>query len=294
MALVGGWSAAIPEKKPAASVRASMLTFCCLIVAASSAAPRFVGSAAAPRFVEAGADAWRANDDDVKSDDVNCTSTCTAQPKPLSHSQKNVLILGDSISSAEIGYLEEVERVLGAAVSVQHVSTKQNRECGTSIGVLACLDGWLAGRDGWDVISMNWGLHDVCPKMYWPISRADYEAHLQTMHNKFAASLAPGGSMLWVSTTPVPPSYKQRNNSDVVDINARAQAYFSRIGVAQEDLYTEVVDACRQNASTRGYPQTSDCPQLQPNGVHFGFVNVSSVGRNFTGRCVARAIQKLL
>ena len=221
-------------------------------------------------------------------------SAALNQPLPLSTTKANVLVLGDSISSAEIGYFSEVVRELGPGVAAQQVSTLLSGECGTSIGVLSCLDGWLADRVGWDVISMNWGLHDICPKMYYPISRAEYEAHIETMIAKFTAALKPGGKLLWVSSTPVPPSYKKRNNSDVVDINKRASSIFERHGIAQEDLYADAVAECRKNATTRGYPQTSDCPQLQPNGVHFGFVNVSSAGRNFTGQCVARAIRKLL
>jgi hypothetical protein len=145
------------------------------------------------------------------------------------------------------------------------------------------------------VISINWGLHDICAHMYAPVSRAQYEAHLEFMAKRFAAALKPPhGKLLWVSTTPVPPSYKPRNNSDVVDINARARRIFDRLGVAQEDLYSQVVAECRKNATTRGYPETSDCLWLQPNGVHFGFTGNESLGRNFTGSMVARAIEGLL
>jgi len=227
-------------------------------------------------------------------DPVNCSKTCRPRPSPLSSTQKNVLVLGDSIASPEIGYFNELERFLGTAVAVKFVSTTLTGVCGTSRGVLACLDGWLAGRTGWDVISMNWGMHDICPTYYRPIPRIEYEANLLIMHAKLAAALNPGGKVLWVSSTPVPPTYSFRNNSDVVDINARAAAIFRYLGVAQDDLYTEVVKECRINETTRGYPQTSDCLQLQSNGVHFGFPGSESAGRNFTGQCVGRAIDNLL
>ena len=169
-------------------------------------------------------------------DPVNCSKTCRPRPSPLSSTQKNVLVLGDSIASPEIGYFNELERFLGTAVAVKFVSTTLTGVCGTSRGVLACLDGWLAGRTGWDVISMNWGMHDICPTYYRPIPRIEYEANLLIMHAKLAAALNPGGKVLWVSSTPVPPTYSFRNNSDVVDINARAAAIFRYLGVAQDDL----------------------------------------------------------
>ena len=52
---------------------------------------------------------------------------------------RRLLVLGDSISSAEIGYFSEVVRELGPGVAAQQVSTLLSGECGTSIGVLSYL-----------------------------------------------------------------------------------------------------------------------------------------------------------
>lgn len=222
---------------------------------------------------------------------ADCSQVCADTPEPLSTSQQNVLILGDSVSSPHEGYFNEVAREL-PSVKLQHLMTHGGGQCGTSVGVLACLDTWLESRHGWDVISLNWGLHDVCPGMYAPVSLDDYEANLRVMRTTLSAALRLGGALLWVSTTPVPPSYAPRDNSDVVDINARAWRVFGED--AAVDLYGAVVNACRAIPGNAGYPESSDCPQLQPNGVHFGYAGQESAGFNFTGQRVAQGIQGLL
>jgi len=105
--------------------------------------------------------------------------------------------------------------------------------------------------------------------------------------------LAPSGTLIYCTTTPVPPSYKNRNNTDVVKINQATETLFGANGTYPEvmihDLYSEVVERCNRDSDSRGYPETSDCTFLQDNGVHF-----SDAGRQFTGIMVSAAIAPYL
>ena len=123
-----------------------------------------------------------------------------------------------------------------------------------------------------------------------------YLQHLEALYLRLKPSLAPGGVAIWRTTTPVPPSYTKRNNSDIVAVNALAARLFGGAGskypeVVVHDLYAEVVERCQnppkgpgQN-DTRGYPQTSDCFDVQSRGVHF-----SDAGIELTAIMTAAAI----
>ena len=123
-----------------------------------------------------------------------------------------------------------------------------------------------------------------------------YLQHLEALYLRLKPALAPGGVAIWRTTTPVPPSYTKRNNSDVVAVNALAARLFGGPGskypeVVVHDLYAEVVERCQnppkgpgQN-DTRGYPQTSDCFDVQSRGVHF-----SDAGIELTAIMTAAAI----
>jgi hypothetical protein len=68
---------------------------------------------------------------------------------------------------------------------------------------------------------------------------------MELIYHDLKRALIPNGTLIWTSTTPVPPSYKGRNNSDVVSINAIAAELFGPGSkypeVVIHDLYTQVV-----------------------------------------------------
>ena len=225
---------------------------------------------------------------------------CTPHKGNKSATLPNVLVIGDSISGNGTGYMDYLPEVLGGlanalqtgSVSDNGVAVEAEGEvsnkgpCGTSYGVIECVDTWL-GDGGWDAISFNWGLHDICPKLYENVTRAEYTANMKQIIGKLRGGLAPGGKIVWVSTTPVPASYKNRNDSDVVDINQIMTDLIAFDDCCDDvvygaDLYHAVVDRCNRNATWAGYPQTSDCLYLQDNGVHF-----SELGKRFTAIEVA-------
>ena len=79
------------------------------------------------------------------------------------------------------------------------------------------------------------------------------------------------GTLIWRTTTPVPVSYKARNNSDVLIVNKLAATLFGPTGkhteVLVHDLYTQVVTKCRADfPQSKLYPQAADCP-YQNNAV---------------------------
>jgi hypothetical protein len=57
------------------------------------------------------------------------------------------------------------------------------------------------------------------------------------------AALKPNGTLIWSTTTPVPPDYKARNNSDVVRLNGLMKQLWASSGyddVLTNDLYQQV------------------------------------------------------
>merc|ERR1712100_364350 len=92
---------------------------------------------------------------------------------------------------------------------------------------------------------------------------------METLYQSMKAALAPGGTLIWRTTTPVPPSYKSRNNTDVVAVNALAATLFGpgskHPDVKVHDLYSQVVERCNRDPKSKGYPEKADCLILQNN-----------------------------
>lgn len=159
-----------------------------------------------------------------------------------------VLLLGDSIS---IGYTPEVRRLLeGEAVVVRPMrDADQAENCeGTTYG-LANLDRWLALGDGrWDVIHVNFGLHDlkrVDPATGAPSNDPDNprQANVETYERQLRAIVArlqdTGAALIFATTTPVPEGRvsPHRDLEDVVIYNAAAARVMAEAGVVVNDLY---------------------------------------------------------
>eukprot|EP01048_Picozoa_sp_COSAG05_P018605 COSAG05_NODE_2749_length_2690_cov_2.077962_2_plen_391_part_00 len=259
----------------------------------------------------------------------NCTPFCdprSASDNAWSAVQPNVLLIGDSIAAAGTGYFPDVRTMLAPAATVSNPRAypQGGDFCGSSFGVASprggCLDLAISGKQ-WDVIHLNWGLHDVgthscCPNAseavsgYAPITEAEYVEHLEAMYVKLQPALTPNGTLIFCTTTPVPASYMGRNDSSVIIINSLARTLFGpgskHPDVLVHDLYSEVVNRCHSQYPTRakGYPLTGDCP-LQPNGVHFCIPGkcvptgdqclppgcVGSPGKEMTATFVAGAIR---
>ena len=127
----------------------------------------------------------------------------------------------------------------------------------------------------------------MCAKIYAPVSDEQYVSNMKVTVDKMRKARAPNGTLVWTTITPVPPSYHNRNDTDVIRINGLMKALFSQPGytdVLTHDPYGEVLSNCNNDPNIQ-FPDKTDCAFLQSHGVHF-----SEVGKQFTGVVSAAAI----
>lgn len=151
-----------------------------------------------------------------------------------------------------------------------------------------CQRGWVqAGARRWDVISFQYGLHDLAFDVE-RISVQQYRALLANLTDELVAvQEAQGAKLIWVTTTPVPtvPTYSvdgpcnvtasclnpPRFDTDVRLYNAAAASVVAAANAAGAkietlDLYELVIESCGGAAA---YAANS-CPGFQlPANVHF-------------------------
>lgn len=176
-----------------------------------------------------------------------CVSACVS---PTPKGPQRVLILGDSISA---GYTNEVRSLLGPGYIVvrpmQKDGVRMENCAGTTKGV-GNIDRWLALDGGpWDVIHFNFGLHDLKrvdaksrknsddPSSPLQADIATYSKQLTNITDKLQAS---GATLIFATTTPVPPG-KVRPHRDPKDVelyNATARGIMIPRQIAIDDLYT--------------------------------------------------------
>ena len=222
--------------------------------------------------------------------DHNCASRCPVDANVLfgdnavdaNYSKPNVLFVGDSIS----GQIEPQARRLLAAHDLGttlFASTGKDGYCGTSVGLLACVDPYLAAGN-FTVAHVNWGMRDIAWKMYAKVTRGAYAAHMETLYWKLRSSMPPNATIIWATTTPVPPSYDNRKNSDVLEVNDIIRSLFGPAGKYREviinDQYGTLVDACasRRNASDC-FPETCDCPEVHKHeDIHLSELGARALG----------------
>lgn len=172
---------------------------------------------------------------------VNAADEPAAKPLP------RVLILGDSIS---IGYTPFVQDMLKSEAEVVR-PTRPNgnaENCsGTTLGVTA-IDRWLKiGGGKWDVIHVNFGLHDLKrqkadgtasddPNDPHQADPAAYEKNLRAIVERLKATNA---KLIFATTTPVPEATlsPHRDPADVVRYNDVARTIAAENGMAVDDLY---------------------------------------------------------
>jgi hypothetical protein len=122
---------------------------------------------------------------------------------------------------------------------------------------------------------------------YAPVTDEQYISNMKVLVDKMRTALAPNGTLIWSTTTPVPPSYKARNNTDVVRINGLMKQLYSQPeynDIRTNDLYSQVVQRCNNDPGIE-YPEKTDCQYLQSHGVHF-----SEVGKQYTALMTAASI----
>ncbi|MCX7011825.1 MAG: SGNH/GDSL hydrolase family protein [Candidatus Sumerlaeota bacterium] len=139
-----------------------------------------------------------------------------------------VLLLGDSIS---VGYTPAVREALAGKANVHRPAAN----CGPTTKGLENLSQWL-GDGHWDVIHFNWGLHDLTRTDDKPLVPLDeYEKNLRELVARLKRT---GATLVWCSTTPVPPGRRAPlEPDDVVRYNEVARKIMAENGIAIDDLY---------------------------------------------------------
>ena len=142
-----------------------------------------------------------------------------------------VLLIGDSIS---MGYTIPVRERLKDKANVHRPKTN----CGPTTRGVEQIDDWL-GEQKWDVIHVNFGLHDLKGMEDRPhqVSPEDYEQNLRTIFEKLKAT---GAKIIWCATTPVPDAELSppRTNADVIAYNAIGAKVAKDFEFEIDDLYS--------------------------------------------------------
>lgn len=179
-----------------------------------------------------------------------------------------VLLIGDSIS---VGYTIPVRNLLAGKANVH----RPLENSGPTTRGVQDLEAWL-GKDKWDVIHFNFGLHDL--KTIWDgkhqVSVADYERNLRRIVARLKQT---GAVLIWASTTAIPegPLNPPRNPADVEIYNKAALRVMKDNGIPVDDLYSFIK------------PRLADLGL--PHNVHF-----SKEGYQALGAEVVKAITAVL
>jgi lysophospholipase L1-like esterase len=189
-----------------------------------------------------------------------------------------VLLIGDSIS---IGYTLDVRRALEDVANVHRPRTN----CGPTTKGVKELSGWL-GKDKWDVIHFNFGLHDL--KWMGPngenlaepnkagnhpqVSIEDYTKNLEIIVRGLKKT---GAVLIWRNTTPVPKGARGRVVGDSLKYNAAALEVMNRHDIQVDDMYC--------------YSLAKQAQIQKPKDVHY-----TREGSAFLGEKVAQIIRRQL
>jgi lysophospholipase L1-like esterase len=142
-----------------------------------------------------------------------------------------ILLIGDSIS---IGYTESVRKELAGKANVHRIPINGSS---TVVG-LKNIEVWL-GKQQWDVIHFNFGLHDlkIMEGGQHQVALAEYQNNLRKIVQRFKKT---GARLIWATTTPIPDSNQDppRVSSDVIVFNAAARKIIEEERVPIDDLYS--------------------------------------------------------
>ncbi len=160
----------------------------------------------------------------------------------------NVLIIGTSIS---IGYTPFVREILTGVANVYRIPENSN----STAFSIPKMDFWL-GDMKWDVIHVNWGLHDLKYTLgdkAQDVPPAEYKANLRKLFTRMQAT---GAKIIWANTSYYPEKCTPRRDFGDDDV-------YNKIALeVLKEFPNIVIDD--QYTLTKSHPQN----QL-PNNVHF-------------------------
>lgn len=179
-----------------------------------------------------------------------------------------VLLIGDSIS---IGYTPAVKQLLKGKANVHRI----DGNAGPASNGVFLIDTWL-GRNKWDVIHFNFGLHDLkrLEDGGHQVPLQSYERYLRLIVQRLKKT---GARLIWASTTPVPDAKVSppRVSGDVLAYNAAAADIMNENGISVNDLYGSA------------FPKLKEIQR--PANVHF-----TETGSAYLAQYVSRAIEQAL
>ncbi|MFT5107060.1 MAG: lysophospholipase L1-like esterase [Pseudoalteromonas tetraodonis] len=190
-----------------------------------------------------------------------------------------VLLIGDSIS---IAYTLPTRAALKGVANVHRIPTNGGA---TSKGLVS-IDKWL-GKQKWDVIHFNWGLHDLCyrnPESKMQGNRDKLNGKVAHSVESYAANLEKlvarlektGAHLIFATTTPVPEGEAGRKVGDDVRYNEAALGVMKTREVEVNDLHAVMAGKMPTYAT-------------KPGDVHF-----KSEGSKLLAEQVARSIKAAL
>lgn len=145
-----------------------------------------------------------------------------------------VLLIGDSIS---MGYTLPVRKLLKGKANLHRIPANG----GSTKDGVANIESWL-GKEKWDEIHFNWGLHDLKHMKDGKLdlagpqvsTLAEYEANLRALVKRMQAT---GAKLSWATTTPVPAGCDGRTAGDELKYNEVANRVMKDLGVPTDDLH---------------------------------------------------------
>ncbi|MCA9185772.1 MAG: hypothetical protein KDA99_09135, partial [Planctomycetales bacterium] len=203
-----------------------------------------------------------------------------------------VLLLGDSIS---IGYTLPVRDLLAGEANVH----RPNENCGPTTRGVERIDAWL-GDKPWDVIHVNFGLHDLkyCDDEGNLVAVGD--GHVQVPPDAYQANLrqllarlrATGARIIWTTTTPVPEGAKGRVVGDAAKYNTLAlQVAYRELGqdLFVDDLYALAKEKQAELQQPANVHFTNDGSKVLAEQVS-NAIRAALASRNATASATARGI----
>lgn len=170
-------------------------------------------------------------------------------PAPLSSSQPNVLIVGDSVS---IGYTPLIAQFMAPVAAVQHSPWGGDGGAEEAAYGLQCLDYLLRAPNGTplrpDVLMFNWGLHSRFPAGSTPVVPGQhgdpsvYAANLEKITQKLVVWAGTRTKLLFAVSSPM---LNDKTIDDVVvQHNKQAVEIMRRHDVPMVDLHAPIIKQC--------------------------------------------------
>jgi hypothetical protein len=195
--------------------------------------------------------------------------------------QKQWLMIGDSITG---GCMSHGMANISASHNIQVIHSPGN--AANVWWGAHCLDGWIGDASRWDVITFQFGLHDLALDNE-RIEPALYQTEFANISQRIA-TMAPKAKLIWVTTTPVPKGIDgycnrtngqggcpPRSNLDPPIYNAAAERAVASIPgagrISKLDLYSVVTKRCGTSYSLCPEGCTlleGNCYQI-PHNVHY-------------------------